>query len=138
MATVLVVNRIGVMSGGTYTKYGSLTWSPTKTLTAIAGVLNTTLGYYWYRTGNGLNGGMPNQGQLVYTIYSASGTTVPSSGTYTEYSSLTWTPTKTLTKIAGVLNTTLGSYHKQVIGKGFMGISTPPTLPAKAIVFVSM
>lgn len=137
MATVLVVKRIGVMSGGTYTEYGSLTWSPTKTLTATAGVLNTTLGYYWYKTGNGIQGGMPNQGELVYTIYSASGTIVPSGGTYTEYSSLTWSPTKTLTAIAGVLDTTLGSYHKQVIGKGFMGISTPSMLPGKAIVFVS-
>jgi len=127
-------NIITVPSGGTYTEYSSLTFS-TGTLTAIAGILNTNLGRYLYDTGNGINGGIPNQGPLSFVIFSATTSIIPSGGSYTEYSGLTFS-TGTLTKIAGVLNTTLGSYRVPLIARGLIGGSTPSQFPAP-IIFVS-
>ena len=60
--------------------------------------------------------------------------TVPSGGTYTEYSGLTFS-TGTLTAIAGVLNTTLGSFRIPMIARGLIGQSTPSQFPAP-IIFV--
>jgi hypothetical protein len=128
------INEITVPSGGTYTEYSGLTFS-TGSLTKIAGILDTTLGLYFRVTGNGINGGIPNQGPLSFTLFSATTSTIPSGGTYTEYSGLTFS-TGTLTKIAGVLNTTLGSYRLPLIARGLIGGSAPSQFPAP-IIFVS-
>lgn len=133
MASVIIQNRVTVPSGGTYTEYSGLTFS-TGTLTAIAGVLNTVPGTFIHAFANGINGGMPNQGPLSFTIFAASSSTVPSGGTYTKYSGLTFS-TGTLTAIAGVLNTTLGSFRIPIIARGLIGQSTPSQYPAP-IIFV--
>ena len=133
MASVVIRNSVTVPSGGTYTEYSGLTFS-TGTLTAIAGVLNTTLGNFIGAFANGINGGVPNQGIVSFSLFSASSSIIPSGGTYTEYSGLTFS-TGTLTAIAGVLNTTLGSFRIPMIARGLIGQSTPSQFPAP-IIFV--
>lgn len=134
MAAVIIVNEINVPSGGTYTEYSGLTFS-SGTLTAIAGVLNTVLGTFIQAFANGINGGVPNQGPLSFTLFTASGSTVPSGGTYIEYSGLTFS-SGSLTRIAGALNTALGSYDIPLVTKGLLGVSTPPAYGPQPIIFV--
>ena len=133
MAAVIIVNEINVPSGGTYTEYSGLTFS-TGTLTAIAGVLNTVLGTFSQAFASGINGGIPNQGPLSFTLFSATTSIIPSGGSYTEYSGLTFS-TGTLTAIAGVLNTTLGKFRIPIIARGLIGQSTPSQYSAP-IIFV--
>jgi|SRR5665213_1462492 len=135
MATIVLLNIAQVPAGGTYTEYSGLTFS-SGTLTKIAGVLDTNFGRYLQKTGNGINGGVPNQGPLSFTLFVASTSTVPAGGTYTEFSGLTFS-TGTLTKIAGVLDTTLGRFQLPKIARGLIGVATPPSFGTPVIIFIS-
>lgn len=133
MAAIQIINVSSIPSGGTYTEYSGLTFS-TGTLTAIAGVFDTAFGRYNLRTANGINGGVPNQSCIGFTLFSATSSTIPSGGTYTEYSGLTFS-TGTLTAIAGVFDTTLGAFRADFRVNGLIGPATPPAYGLQPIIF---
>ena len=124
LGVIVVISEANIPSGGTYTEYSGLTFS-TGSLTAIAGVLDTALGGFLYVAANGINGGVPNQYFLSETL-SAPSTVVPSGGTYTEYSGLTFS-TGSLTAIAGVLDTVLGAYYSTVAVNGILSAVPAPS-----------
>jgi hypothetical protein len=136
MAAVVILDKI-VVTAGAYQQFSGLTFS-TGTLTAIAGIDHTVLGGYVLRTGNGINGGVPNQGPTSFVLFTAAATIVPSGGSYQQFSGLTFSPSSTLTAAAGIFDSLLGSYRVPKTARGFLSVSTPPVVGTQIIVFVSM
>ena len=81
MSAVVILDSIGVPSGSNSARYSGLTFSPSSALTAISGIMDTSLGHYRLLYGNGANEGFPN---VALTSYST-----------------TFTPSSTTTEIRG-------------------------------------